>query len=75
MRNLISLTLLAGLMATSGAHAEFKVAEFTFGQPGSTKTTVFKSIKDYRAPKVANVNSGLTSFQIKQMYKNISVEK
>lgn len=75
MRTLMPFTLIASLLAATSAQADFKIAEFTFGQSGSTKTTVVQSIKKYQSPKVEYVKTGLTDAEIQQMLKNIGLGK
>lgn len=75
MRTFVTTALIAVLMTATNAQADFKVAEFTFGQAGSAKPTLVKSFKKYQSPKVADVEVGLSDYQIKQMLKNIGLAK
>lgn len=75
MRTLFSLTVFAGLMAASSAHADLKVAEFTFGEPNSTKITVVKSLKSHRNPSAGSVDVGLSDEQLNTLFKNLTFNK
>ena len=75
MRTFITATLIATLMTATNAAADFKVAEFTFGQAGSTRATVVESFKKFQTPAVAEVKSGLSQVEINQMLKNIGLDK
>jgi len=75
MKTLVSLTVLAGLMAATNAHADLKVAEFNFGEPNSTKITVVKSLKSHRNPSAGSVDSGLSDKQLNTLFNNLKLSK
>jgi len=75
MKKLLSLTVLAGLMAASSAHADLKVAEFTFGEPNSTKITVVQSLKNHRNPSAGAVDVGLSDKELNTLFKNLTFNK
>ena len=75
MRTLLSLTVFAGLMAATSAHADLKVAEFTFGEPDSTKITVVQSLKSHRNPSAGTVDVGLSDKQLNNLFKNLTFNK
>jgi len=75
MKTLLSLTVLASLMAASSAQADLKVAEFTFGEANSTKLTVVKSLKSYRNSSPKDVDVGLSDKELTALFKNLSFNK
>ena len=75
MKTLLSLTVLAGLMTATTAHADLKVAEFNLGEPSSTKITVVKSLKSHRNPSAGTVNVGLYDKQLNTLFKNLKLSK
>ena len=75
MKTLLSLTVLAGLMTATTAHADLKVAEFNLGEPNSTKITVAKSLKSHRNPSAGTVNAGLSDKQLNTLFKNLKLSK
>ena len=75
MRTFLSLTLFAGLMAATSAHADLKVAEFTLGEPNSTKITVVDSFKSHRNPSAGTVDIGLSDKELNNLFKNLKFNK
>ena len=75
MRTFLSLTVFAGLMAATSAHADLKVAEFTFGEPNSTKITVVQSLKNHRNPSAGAVDIGLSDKELNTLFKNLTFNK
>ena len=75
MKKLLSLTVLAGLMAASSAHADLKVAEFTFGESNSTEITVVQSLKSHRNPSAGTVDVGLSDRELNNLFQNLKFNK
>lgn len=71
----MSLTVIAGLMAATSAHADLKVAEFNLGEQGSTKITVVESFKNHRNPSAGSFDSGLSDKQLNTLFKNLTFSK
>ena len=77
MKKVILATAAMILVSAGTASADFKVAEFTFGQDGSLKNTVSQSLENYAGGNSPTQKSGvveINSADFGDLFKNLKIK-
>ena len=77
MKKVILATAAMVLVSVSTASADFKVAEFTFGQEGSLKNTISESLENYAGasePSQQTSASDINSADFGDLFKNLDIK-
>ncbi|MEP2942783.1 MAG: hypothetical protein ABJM86_11905 [Hyphomicrobiales bacterium] len=77
MKKVILATAAMILVSAGTASADFKVAEFTFGQEGSLKNTVSQSLEDYAGSNSQTQKSDaveINSADFGDLFKNLKIK-
>lgn len=77
MKKVILATAAMILVSAGTASADFKVAEFTFGQDGSLKNTISQSLEDYaggNSPSQKTDAVEINSADFGDLFKNLKIK-